>query len=50
MDIIKKFLASDCPGIYFRVSEEGEVEAGDSIDPINRDRNLVTVARLSDCI
>jgi MOSC domain-containing protein YiiM len=50
MDIIKKFLASGCPGIYFRVSEEGEVEAGDSIDPINRDRNLVTVARLSDCI
>jgi MOSC domain-containing protein YiiM len=32
MDIIKKFLASGCPGIYFRVSEEGEVEAGNSIN------------------
>jgi MOSC domain-containing protein YiiM len=46
MDIIKKFLASGCPGIYFRVSVEGEVEAGDSIDPINRDRNLVTVSEI----
>jgi hypothetical protein len=32
MDVIKKFLASSCTGIYFRVSEEGEVEAGDSIN------------------
>ena len=46
MDIIKNFLASGRPGIYFRVSEEGEVEAGDSIDPINRDRNLVTVSEI----
>jgi MOSC domain-containing protein YiiM len=46
MDIIKMFLASGRPGIYFRVSEEGEVEAGDSIDLINRDRNLVTVSEI----
>jgi MOSC domain-containing protein YiiM len=32
MDVIKKFLASGCPGIYFRASEEGELEAGDSIN------------------
>ena len=32
LDVIKKLLASGCPGIYFRASEEGEVEAGDSIN------------------
>jgi hypothetical protein len=32
MYVIKKFLASGCPRIYFRVSEEGELEAGDSIN------------------
>jgi hypothetical protein len=31
MDVIKKFLASGCPRIYFRVSGEGEL-AGDSIN------------------
>jgi MOSC domain-containing protein YiiM len=32
MDVIKKSLASGRAGIYFRVSEEGELEAGDSIN------------------
>jgi MOSC domain-containing protein YiiM len=31
MDVLKKFLASGRSGIYFRVLEEGEVAAGDTI-------------------
>ena len=31
MDVLKKFLASGRSGIYFKVLEEGEVGAGDSI-------------------
>jgi MOSC domain-containing protein YiiM len=43
MDIIRQFLASGRPGIYFRVLEEGDVAAGDTIDLISRDSNNVTV-------
>src|ERR687888_98634 len=34
MDIVKKFMDSKLPGIYFRVIKEGEVEAGDAIELI----------------
>jgi MOSC domain-containing protein YiiM len=43
MDIVKKFLASGLTGIYFKVSQEGEVGAGDVIKLIRRDDNNVTV-------
>jgi MOSC domain-containing protein YiiM len=31
------------PGIYFKILQEGEVEAGDSIDLISKDENNITV-------
>lgn len=43
-DIIKRFLASGRPGIYFAVLQEGEVEAGDPIELIRRDEHQITVA------
>jgi MOSC domain-containing protein YiiM len=43
MDIVRRFLASGRPGIYFKVLQEGEVEAGDSIDLISKDENNITV-------
>ncbi len=43
MDIVRRFLASGRPGIYFKVLQEGKVEAGDSIDLISKDENNITV-------
>jgi MOSC domain-containing protein YiiM len=43
MDIVKRFLASGRPGIYFKVLQEGKVAAGDSIELISKDENNVTV-------
>ena len=43
MEIIRRFLASGRPGIYFRVLKEGEVQVGDKIEIIRRDKNNVTV-------
>jgi MOSC domain-containing protein YiiM len=43
MDIVKQFMDSKLPGIYFRVLKEGDVGAGDEIKLINRDENNVTV-------
>lgn len=43
-DIIKRFLASRRTGFYFSVAEEGEVCAGDSIEPLGRDENRISVA------
>jgi MOSC domain-containing protein YiiM len=43
MDIVREFMNSKLTGIYFRVLKEGEVGVGDSIDPISRDKNNVTV-------
>jgi MOSC domain-containing protein YiiM len=44
MDVLKKFLASGRPGIYFKVLEEGEVEAGDLMVKIKNDTNRVGVS------
>jgi MOSC domain-containing protein YiiM len=44
MDVIKKFLASGRSGIYFKVSKEGEVATGDSIDQITKDPNRITIS------
>jgi MOSC domain-containing protein YiiM len=43
MDIVRQFMKSNLPGIYFRVLHEGEVGAGDTIELISRDENNVTV-------
>jgi MOSC domain-containing protein YiiM len=43
MDVIRRFMASRRPGIYFKVLKEGEVETGDKIKIIRRDKNNVTV-------
>src|SRR5213075_1808801 len=42
-DILKKFLQSDRPGIYFGVLEEGEITVGDKIEFVSRDENQVKV-------
>ena len=46
MDIVKQFMESKLPGIYFRVLKEGEVGPGDAIELISRDVNNVTVKDL----
>jgi MOSC domain-containing protein YiiM len=43
MDVIRRFMASGRPGIYFKVLTEGEVQTGDKIKIIRRDINNVTV-------
>lgn len=46
-DIIKRFLASRRTGFYLAVLKEGDVEAGNEIEPLGRDRNDVTVADIT---
>ncbi len=46
-DIIKRFLASGRSGFYFSVQQEGEVEAGDEMELIARDKNNITVADIT---
>ena len=43
MDVIRRFMTSGRPGIYFKVLKEGEVKTGDKIKNIKRDKNNVTV-------
>ena len=43
MDVVRRFLTSGRPGIYFKVLQEGEVEAGESIELISKDENNITV-------
>ena len=43
MDIVRQFLASGRPGIYFKVLREGEVGVEDEIKLIKREKNSVTV-------
>ena len=43
-DMVKRFLVSRRTGFYFAVVQEGEVEAGDEIELLARDRNGLTVA------
>ena len=46
-DILRRFLASGRTGFYFSVQREGEVEAGDEVELIQRDENNVTVADIT---
>lgn len=43
-DMVKRFLHSGRTGFYLAVSEEGEVEAGDAIELIERRRAAITIA------
>ncbi len=43
MDVIRKFMTSGRPGIYFKVLTEGEIKINDKIKLIKRDKNNVTV-------
>ena len=43
-DIIKRFLASGRSGFYFSVASEGEIGAGDAIEPCGHDNDSLTVA------
>ena len=43
MDVIRRFMASGRPGIYFKVLKEGEVQTDDKIKIIRIDKNNVTV-------
>ena len=42
-DIVRRFLASGRSGNYFKVLKDGEVGAGDKIEPVRRDKDNVTV-------
>ncbi|MFB5600421.1 MAG: MOSC domain-containing protein [Nitrososphaeraceae archaeon] len=43
MDIIRKFMASERSGIYFKVEKEGEIGEGDKIELIKSDKNNVSI-------
>jgi MOSC domain-containing protein YiiM len=43
MDVVRKFLVSGRPGIYFKVLKEGQVQVGDKIEVISKDKNNVTI-------
>jgi MOSC domain-containing protein YiiM len=46
-DILRRFLQSRRTGFYFAVVKEGEVEAGDEIELLSRDRNDITIADIT---
>jgi len=46
-DMVKKFLASRRTGFYLAVTKEGMVKAGDSIEVLHRDENLVSVSDIT---
>ena len=43
-EMIKRFLHSRRTGFYFAVSREGEIDSGDSIELVARDKDSLTVA------
>jgi MOSC domain-containing protein YiiM len=43
-DIIKRFMTSERTGFYFAVLQEGEVGAGDQIEPIEKNKRSVRVS------
>lgn len=46
-DMVKRLLASRRTGFYFRVLQEGEVVAGDTLELVSRDANNITVADIT---
>jgi MOSC domain-containing protein YiiM len=47
MDMLKRLLVSRRTGFYFAVLQEGEVKAGDTIEPLSRDGNGISVADIT---
>jgi MOSC domain-containing protein YiiM len=47
-DMVKRFLASRRTGFYFRVLQEGEVGAGDTLELVSRDDQNITVADITE--
>jgi MOSC domain-containing protein YiiM len=47
-DMVKRFLASRRTGFYFRVLQEGEVGAGDTLELVSRDDNNITVSDITE--
>jgi MOSC domain-containing protein YiiM len=45
-EIVARFLASNRPGFYLAVLQEGEVGAGDLVDVVHEDDNRLTVTEL----
>jgi MOSC domain-containing protein YiiM len=45
-----QFLASGRMGFYFRVLEEGEVGAGDTIELVRRDPRAMTVREINELL
>jgi len=46
-DMVKRFLASERSGFYFAVVQEGDVAAGDAIEPLERATHDVTVSEIT---
>lgn len=46
-DMVKRFLASRRPGFYFSVLTEGEVEAGDTFELVQRDPDAIRVTDIT---
>lgn len=46
-DMVKRFLASERTGFYFAVIEEGEVAAGDPVEPREQATHEVTVSEIT---
>jgi len=46
-DMVKRFLASERSGFYFAVVREGDVAAGDTIEPLERATHEVTVSEIT---
>ncbi|HTU22898.1 MAG TPA: MOSC domain-containing protein [Gemmataceae bacterium] len=44
--IVSQFLASNRPGFYLAVLEEGEIGAGDPVERVHEDENQLTVTEL----
>lgn len=44
--IVPRFLASNRPGFYLAVLEEGEIAAGDAVERVHEDENRLTVVEL----
>jgi MOSC domain-containing protein YiiM len=45
-DMVRRFLASERSGFYFAVVQEGDVAAGDAIEPLERATHEVTVSEI----
>jgi MOSC domain-containing protein YiiM len=46
-DMIERFLVSGRSGFYFSVEQEGEVGAGDSIEPLSQNQDGITIAEMN---